>query len=487
MAQVDLLVYDVGSTYTKVSAFIRKGKALVFAGRSQAPTTVENIEIGLLNARKNLTQQMGCTDISPVKTLAASSAAGGLRMVAMGYMPRVTAKAAKEVAMSAGARVLEVISHETPLDFRIQVLQEIRPDIILLAGGTDGGDTESLLENTGVIVKSQTRGVVIIAGNIEAQPKVENDLKVAGIRTIRVPNVMPTIHELKVKPAREAIHREFIKQITRAKGLGKLLEIVSDARVMPTPGAVLMGTELLAIGTPEQDGLGSVMVIDIGGATTDVHSVLPDLADLTIEEKGLVVLNEKQVSYRTVEGNLGLRVSATGIIETAGASRVLAKVGLQGEDLAGEIQAYANYLEKEPEHISITEKEKLFDEAMAIAAIEIAIKRHAGYFSQGFDQVLGIVPGTPIGRDLRKVQSVIAVGGSFTHSTPEKAYEILNKAFADPGISLLPEDPKFIIDKNYLLYAVGVLAQECPNDALNLALNNIVDKKLLVQRSTIYE
>lgn len=475
MAQVDLLVYDVGSTYTKVSAFIRQGQALVFAGRSQAPTTVENIEIGLLNARKNLTQQMGCPDIDPVRTLATSSAAGGLRMVAMGYMPRVTAKAAKEVAMSAGARVLEVISHETPLDFRMQVLQEIRPDIILLAGGTDGGDTESLLENTGVIIKSQTRGVVIIAGNMEVQPKVEKDFQAAGIRTIRVPNVMPTIHELKVKPARAAIHREFIKQITRAKGLGKLLEVVSNARVMPTPGAVLLGTELLAMGTPEQDGLGSLMVIDIGGATTDVHSVLPDLADLTIEEKGLVVLNEKQVSYRTVEGNLGLRVSATGIIETSGAGRVLAKADRQGEDLAGEIQAYANYLENRPEHISLTEKEKLFDEAMTIAAIEIAVKRHAGYLAQSFDPVLGIVPGTPIGRDLRKVQTVIAVGGIFAHAAPEKADEILHKAFAEPGISLLPENPKFIIDKNYLLYAVGVLAQECPDDALHLALNNIAE------------
>ncbi|HBC92836.1 MAG TPA: glutamate mutase [Pelotomaculum sp.] len=473
MAQVDLLVYDVGSTYTKVSAFIRKGKTLVFAGRSQAPTTIENIETGLLNARQNLTQQMGCTDISSVKTLAASSAAGGLRMAALGYMPRVTAKAAKEVAMSAGARVLEVISHETPLDFRIQVLKEIRPDIILLAGGTDGGDAESLLENTGVIVKSRTRGVVIIAGNIEAQLQVEKDLQAAGIGTVRVPNVMPTIHELKVKPAREAIHREFIKQITHAKGLGELLEIVSDARVMPTPGAVLLGTELLAVGAPEQEGLGSVLVIDIGGATTDVHSVLPDLADLTIEEKGLVVLNEKQVSYRTVEGNLGLRVSATGIIEIAGAGRVLAKVGLLGEELAREIQAYANYLEKEPEHISVTEKEKLFDEAMAITAIEIAVKRHAGYLSQSFDPVLGIVPGTPIGRDLRKVKSVIGVGGIFTHSPPEKVYEILNKAFADPGISLLPEEPIFFIDKNYLLYAVGVLAQECPADALSLVLNNL--------------
>ncbi|MCB8816017.1 glutamate mutase L [Desulfosporosinus shakirovi] len=475
MPQVDLLVYDVGSTYTKVSAFKRLETNLMFMGRSQAPTTVENIELGLIKACHNLACDLQWDEITSFRTLATSSAAGGLRMVGMGYMPRVTAKAAKEVAMSAGARVLEIISHETPVDFRLEVLQEIKPDIILLAGGTDGGDQDSLLENAEVIVNSKAHSVVIIAGNTEAQAKVEEVLKIGGILTIRVPNVMPTIHELRVKPAREAIHQEFIRQITRARGLGRLLEIVSNGRVIPTPGAVLMGTELLALGTHEKEGYGNSLVIDIGGATTDVHSVLPDLANLTKEETGLVVANEKQLSYRTVEGNLGLRVSATGIVETVGASGVLAKVDLEGEDLAEEIQAYAQYLEKNPGHISISEKELNFDKALAISAIELALKRHAGYFAQSFDPILGIVPGTPVGRDLRKVQRVIAVGGIFAHSTKEGALEILHKSFAKRGISLLPEKPEFVVDHNYQLYTIGAMAEEYPNEALALAENNILN------------
>lgn len=473
MQHVDLLVYDVGSTYTKVTAFEKQNKVLSFIGRSQAPTTVSNIEIGLINARKNLAQCMGLSDITPGKVLATSSAAGGLRMIAMGYMPRVTAKAAKEVAMSAGARVLEIISHETPVDFREEVLQEIKPDIILLAGGTDGGDEDSVLENAHIIVKSKCGGVVIIACNAQVQPKAEAFLKSHEVRTIRVQNVMPTIHELKVKPAREAIHREFIRQITQAKGLGRLLEMVSNKSVMPTPGAVLMGTEVLALGTTENEGLGSIMVVDIGGATTDVHSVVVELAELSNEEKGLVISNEKQVSYRTVEGNLGLRVSATGIVETAGAIGVLAKVGLEGEDLAEELITYTKNLEKNPEHISVTDKEKLFDKAMAITAIEVAIKRHAGYIAQNFDPIMGVAPGTAVGRDLRKLQKVVAVGGIFAHSSEEECKEILKKAFANRGISLLPEDPQFIIDKSYLLYTIGALAQEFPNEALKLAYNNI--------------
>lgn len=468
-----MLVYDVGSTYTKVTAFAKEAHGLKLISRSQAPTTVKDIKIGLVEARKNLARSMGSEDIAPQQVLATSSAAGGLRMVAMGYMPRVTAKAAKEVAMSAGARVLEIISHETPLDFRIQVLREIKPDIILLAGGTDCGDEDSLLENAQVIIDSKCSAVVIIAGNIQVQARVERVLESQGVRTIRVPNVMPTIHELKVKPAREAIHQQFIRQITKAKGLGSLMEMVSNGRVIPTPGAVLMGTELMALGTPESEGIGNMMVIDIGGATTDVHSVLPDLALISNEEKGLIVADEKQVSYRTVEGNLGLRVSATGIVETAGANGVLAKVALQGEDLAEELKAYAHFLEKNPEYISTTEKEKRFDQGMAIAAIEIAIKRHAGYISQSFDPVMGIVPGTPVGRDLRKVHKVVAVGGIFAHSSEELGRAILTKAFANRGISLLPEAPEFIIDTSYLLYSIGALAAEHPHEALVLGLHTI--------------
>lgn len=476
MPQVDLIVYDVGSTYTKVSTFMKDGVGFRLIGHSQAPTTVENIELGLTNARHNLALQLQWDEVVTSRILATSSAAGGLRMVAMGYMPRVTAKAAKEVAMNAGARVLEIISHETPVDFRVEILQEIKPDIILLAGGTDGGDQDSLLENAEVIVDSETKGVVIIAGNADVQPKVEEILKKGRILCKRVPNVMPTIHELNVKPAREAIHQEFIRQITRAKGLERLIEIVSNGQVIPTPGAVLMGTELIALGTRKKEGYGNMIVIDIGGATTDVHSVLPDFANLSKEEKGLVISNEKQLSYRTVEGNLGLRVSATGIVETIGVNEVLAKAGLTGEDLAKDMLDYVQYLEKNPGHISTSEKEINFDKALAISAIEIAVKRHAGYIAQSFDPVLGIMPGTPIGRDLRKVQRVIAVGGIFVHTEKEESLEILKKAFANRGISLLPEKPEFIVDHHYQLYTIGAMAEEYPDQALDVAEKYILEE-----------
>lgn len=464
----NLLIYDVGSTYTKVSAFAMTETSLSFAGRHQVPTTVEDIQAGIALADHALEDQ-GVVLASQCRRLASSSAAGGLRMVAMGYMPRVTAKAAKEVSMSAGARVLEIVTHEDPPEYRIQILKEIRPDIILLAGGTDGGDRDNLLENARHIVAAAIQAVVVIAGNSDAQQDVQEILDAAGIASKRVANVMPTIHELKVKGAREAIHEQFIKQITFAKGLKKLVDMVSGGVVLPTPGAILMAAELLACGTPEEEGVGDLLVIDIGGATTDIHSILPSFEKLSIEEKGLIVTNEKQTSYRTVEGNLGLRISATGIVEVVGPAGILARVGVEGERLERELVEYARFLEQHPGHIATAEQELMFDRGLATAAIEVALKRHAGFLARDYNPVMGIAPGTPIGRDLRGVTTVIAVGGIFAHSSAADSFSLVREAMKNRQISLLPEHYKLLFDTSYLLYGIGVLSQHTPQRALRFA------------------
>lgn len=466
--EANLVIYDVGSTYTKVSAFTMIDSSLSLLGRGQVPTTVEDIESGIANAN-GLIRNNGVQLAEDSLTLATSSAAGGLRMVAMGYMPRVTAKAAKEVSMNAGARVLEIVTHEDPPEYRIEILREIRPDIILLAGGTDGGDRENLIDNARYIVASKVQAVVIVAGNISAQREVQQILDSAGVASKRVANVMPTIHELKVHGAREAIHEEFIKQISFAKGLNKLVDLVSDNVVIPTPGAILMAAELIAGGTYEEEGVGDIIVIDIGGATTDIHSILPSLDKLANEERGLVITNEKQSVYRTVEGNLGMRISATGIIETVGPLGVLAKIGKQKEELSDKLNEYAVYLEKNPGHIAKTEMEINFDRALAISAIEVALKRHAGFIAQEFNPVMGIAPGTPMGRDLRGVRTVIAVGGIFTHTAESECISLVHDAMKDRGISLLPDEYRIYFDTSYLMYGIGVLSQKFPDMALRYA------------------
>lgn len=473
----NILVYDVGSTYTKAAAFRLENGELEFLGRGQHTTTLNDIRIGAKGAEDEI-RALGVEFADNVARYSSCSAAGGLRMVAMGFMPRVTAKAAKEVAMTAGARVMEVVSADEPPEFREEVLREIRPDIILLSGGTDGGDMANVLENADIISSVRGDGTVILACNKFAQREAASRLKGAEIPCIRVPNILPTIHELNVKPARLAIHEQFIEQITRAKGLREFRDSLADQTVIPTPGAVLLASELLAKGTYEQEGVGGVILVDIGGATTDIHSALPELIDMNIEERGLVISNEKQFSFRTVEGNLGLRVSATGIPEAVGPKAVIRAMdndyGVEPQDVLD----YTELLESENGHIPRGEKERAMDRALAQCAVDVAIRRHAGFYAKEADPIMGIMAGAPMGRDLRNVKQVLCVGGIFLHCEGKERENIVRRTFDNPGISLLPlEDPEIWFDEDYILYAMGVLAKHYPDEVLSYMKKHVVNKK----------
>lgn len=470
MARYDYLVIDIGSTYTKQRLF--KDYRLVAA--VQTPTTIEDVYKGIACGNEKIMAITGDTSITARQVIATSSAAGGLRMVAMGYMARVTAKAAKEVAMNAGARILEIISQEDPPDYRVEILREINPDIILLAGGTDGGDASSLVENARLIVKSRVETVVVVAGNIDSQVKAFRILQAGGLACTRVPNIMPNIHELRVGEAREAIHKEFIRQITKARGLAPIQQKITNDKIIPTPGAVLMGAELLAKGILDEQGLGELVVVDLGGATTDVHSVLPNLDKLADEEKGLIISNEKQVTYRTVEGNLGMRVSARGIADAVGGKRIIGNKNITDQALENDLLDYCIYLEYNTDHLAVNEKERLFDQLLAETALEISIKRHAGYITREYDVVMGIVPGMPVGRDLRKVKVIIGAGGFLVHQDLNNSRLLIRNAISKPDFSLLPEKPAIIIDEHYLLYAVGAISQIDREYAFGLLKNYFI-------------
>lgn len=463
----NILVYDVGSTYTKAAAFRLDRGTFTFLGRGQSPTTLEDIRLGAARAEQMILAH-GVRFDSPVKRYSSCSAAGGLRMVALGYMPRVTAKAAKEVAMTAGARVMQVISNEEPLSYRREVLMEINPDIILLSGGTDGGDESCALENADMICGLHSKATVIVACNKYVQRAVGERLAQGGVSYVRVPNIMPTIHELNVKPAREAIHEQFIRQITRARCLPEFCSTLSDQTVVPTPGAVLLASELLARGSYDQEGIGALILIDIGGATTDIHSALPEMEQLTIEERGLVINNEKQFSYRTVEGNLGLRVSATGIPEAVGPNAVIRAAGGEGRITAEQVLNFAQYLEANPDYIPTDPQECALERALAICAIRTALRRHAGHYADAADPIMGIMAGTAVGRDLRNVKTVVCVGGIFAHMDAALGQALVQRCFDDPGISLLPLNmPDILLDRDYVFYAMGVLGKHYPDAALS--------------------
>lgn len=463
----NILVFDLGSTYTKAVAYRLDGETLSLLGVGQSPTTLSDVAVGAIKA-ENKIRSAGIQFDNGVKRYSSCSAAGGLRMVAMGYMPKVTAKAAKEVAMTAGARVMEVISADEPPAFREEVLYEIRPDIILLAGGTDNGDESSALENAEIIAKAKVKATVIIACNKNVQRRVANRLKKANITYIRVPNIIPTIHELNTKPAREAIHGQFINQIVNAQGIQDFCKNLTNGKVMPTPGAILQANELLSKGIYGREGIGSTLLIDLGGATTDIHSALPELEDLKLEERGLVINNEKQFSYRTVEGNLGMRVSAGGVLEAVGAATLLHCIPKEYPLDESQIVAYIDRVEEETTHIPGDATEMCMDHAIAACAIHLALKRHAGIYAKEDDAVMGVMAGTAMGRDLRYLKNIVCVGGVFVNATHEQRMRILDLALMEEGNSLLPINPPRIqYDNHYILFSLGVLGKEYPEAVLD--------------------
>lgn len=206
MNEVMVLV-DIGSTFTKVTAVDMEKR--VVQSRSAAPTTPADVSVGLQNALEGLNLAKGV--LQPARVLACSSAAGGLRMVAIGLVEDLTAKAAKQAALGAGARVLKTFSFQLTEEDREEIIS-LRPDIILLAGGTDGGNTENILHNAKVLASLPEPVPVVIAGNRSVAQEVARCFPESFSTSIAA-NVMPQIGKLQVEPAREAIRRVFMEKI----------------------------------------------------------------------------------------------------------------------------------------------------------------------------------------------------------------------------------------------------------------------------------
>ncbi len=436
---------DFGSTYTKTCVIDPQECRIV--ARSQAPTTVNtDITIGLEDALSCLDPPIALKECKVIR--ATSSAAGGLRMVAMGLVPDLTAEAANRAALGAGAKVIRVFSYRLT-DRELHDLKEIKPDIVLLAGGTDGGNSEVIIHNAKRLAQANLNCPVVAAGNKEAVDEVEAILTAANHRVYIADNVMPEIGKLTVESAREKIREVFLEHIVHAKGLDKAKSLV-DEIIMPTPMAVLRAATLLAEGTPRQKGMGEVIVVDVGGATTDIHSAASgNPVDPSVILKGL----PEPFAKRTVEGDLGIRINAPTIFHLsrnlAGIADLLAKYEAKwAEDRSNYMAAHINTISQELQ-------EKRFDLDLSRSAVAIAMNRHVGrietiYTLSGATQV-------QIGKDLTKVCQVIGTGGVFSYG-PDPEYILEGtKRQASDQLLLKPERPEFFIDSQYILFAAGIL------------------------------
>jgi uncharacterized protein (TIGR01319 family) len=425
---------DFGSTYTKVALVDRDaGEAI---GRGEAPTAIgadlmEGYAAALAAARAAAGSAAELEE-----QLAVSSAGGGLRVAAVGLVADLTAAAARQTALNAGARVETVLSGRLG-EAQLDQLAAARPEIVLFAGGTDGGQAELVLENAERLAGRGLGGNAVVACNVEVATAAAELLRKGGMRAEVAANVMPELGKLEVEAAREAILRAFLAHVIGGKGLSASPEFKRMVR-MPTPEAVLEATRLL----------GDAVVVDVGGATTDVHSsrttqpAAPGIEDPLLPPPPVL---------RTVEGDLGLRAGAAGV--------AAADAGWLREKAAGgeaAIRQAVSIRSDHPAWISDEPGELRFDALLASGAAAQALTRHCGtmLLSRGEAGPPTLVRDGP---DLREIPLVLGTGGVFANRGDGEA--ILRAAIdrRDPR-SLAPRAPRVAIDHGYLLAALGLLS-----------------------------
>ncbi len=273
-------------------------------------------------------------------------------------------------------------------------------------------------------------------------------------------NVMPELNELNLEPTRAAIRQVFIDRIVHAKGIDRAAAMLDEV-LMPTPAAVLEGARIWSEGCGGQEGLGATLVVDVGGATTDVYSVCsgaPSQPDVIVQ--GL----PEPFIKRTVEGDLGVRYNAPSILESVGLEALAAEAGLPPERAEALVRDVAGQVERLPAN----REEAALDGALARIAVRQAARRHAGSVDTVYT---GTGPVTvQRGKDLREVATLIGTGGPLLQHQARHA--ILEAALFDERepFSLRPRRPRMLVDRHYILYACGLLSGVAPEAALALGM-----------------
>jgi len=432
----DLVVcVDFGSTFTKASLVDLDEGRIVAAAEHRT-----TIDTDVLDGYDACLGALAGQDARAVDapTLACSSAGGGLRIAVVGNEELVTAEAGRRVALSSGGKVVAVFAASRGDD--LTELPGREPDVVLLTGGTDGGNSDPILACARGLAPVWP-GPVVVAGNVDARDEVGEILSANPL--VVAPNIVPRIGVLAPEGARTAIRELFLSHVIGGKHLSSradFLEMVRGA----TPDVVLTGVELLA------ESAGDTVVVDVGGATTDVHSVV----ELDPEDAGLSreVVATTRVT-RTVEGDLGMRWSAVTTAEAAGR-----------DDLA----AAALRRREDPGFVPTDDTENDLDEALAHEAVGLALRRHAGRSNVVVSPEGRVIERT--GKDLREVDLLVGSGGVLRHGRPGVAARIFAGSVGDDiqGGWQLPRRAAVTVDSDYVLAAAGLLAAARPAAARRL-------------------
>ena len=435
---------DFGSTFTK-AALVDLDEARIVAAAAHPTTVATDVLEGYAACLAALREQD--PRAGEAEVLACSSAGGGLRIAVVGNEELVTAEAGRRVALSSGGKVVLVSSGGLD-DEKLAELSAARPDVLLLVGGTDGGNAEVLEHDARALARDGWDKPVVVAGNVDSQAAVAGALGGAGTPYVLADNVVPRIGVLAPDSARAAIRAMFLSHVIGGKHLSEGTAFVEMVRGA-TPDVVLTGVELLA------RGAGDVVVVDGGGATTDVHSVVevdPETGDLDHRGLSREVVAVTPVT-RTVEGDLGMRWSAVSTVEAAGLDLVEA----------------ARARHDDPGLLPTTDEARDDDEAIAAAAVGLALRRHAGRSRVVVGPDGRVVERT--GKDLREVDLLVGSGGVLRHGRDGVAERVLTDSTGETdGGWQLPRAPRVVVDRDYLLAAAGLLAGPHPRTAYRLVM-----------------
>ncbi|MBQ3322794.1 MAG: glutamate mutase L [Firmicutes bacterium] len=448
--KVDVLVAEIGSTTTVVNAFRNiDSENPEFWAQGQAPTSVleGDVRVGLQGAIDDLCAKKGIDSLEYDEMLATSSAAGGLKMTVHGLVYDMTARAAKEAALGAGG-IIHFVTAGKLRRTDLAKIKEIQPNLILIAGGVDYGERDTAIDNAEKIRSLGLKTPIIYAGNIENQEEMELIFdEESGQKLYNVENVYPKIDDMNVEPCRKVIQDAFEDHITNAPGMEHVRDMVNGP-IVPTPGAVMQATKLL------NECLGEVVVIDVGGATTDVHSVCRESDNVA-----RILTAPEPMAKRTVEGDLGVYVNRMKVIESIGEEEFREKAAQAGFDPDKMLETY-RAIPKNEDEIKMVE-------ILTEEAVMKAVDRHAGqiryiYGPSGRSTVAE-------GKDLTPVKYIVGTGGALTR-LPHRE-EIMGRIceYDQTGTKLFPtHHAKIAVDNDYIMASLGVLSVKHREGAIKL-------------------